>query len=98
MLLVAKPVKIDLIKGQLVIICSFTNHSKEYINGYATVISYSSNKDKQDGWNCSNSLSYVDEFASNETRLFTCEYEFESAKRNSRVILWDKVKFPITNF
>jgi hypothetical protein len=94
----AKPVKIDLIKDQLVITCSFTNHSKEFINEYATVISYSSNKDKQDGWNCSSSRSNVDEFAPNETRLFTCEYEFESAKRNSKVILWDKVKFPITNF
>lgn len=94
----AKPLKIDLIKGQFVISCSFTNHSKEFINDYATAISYSSNKDKQDGWNCSSSHSGVDEFAPNETKIFTCEYDIESAKRNSKVILWDKVKFPITNF
>jgi hypothetical protein len=94
----AKPVKIDLIKGQLIISCSFTNHSQEYINNYVTVISYSSNKDKQDGWNCSISYSGTNEIAPNETKIFTCEYDLESAKRKSKVILWDKVKFPATNF
>jgi len=97
-ILESKPVKIDLIKGQLIISCSFTNHSKEFISNYATAISYSSNKNQQDGWNCNSSHSGVDEFAPNETKIFTCEYDIESAMRNSKVIFWDKIKFPITNF
>ncbi len=97
-LLEAKPLKIDLIDGQLVVSCSFTNHSKEEIKSYSTVIGYSSNKDRQDGWNCSNSYDNSNEIAPNETKIYDCKYDFESAKKQSKAIAWDKIKFPITDF
>ena len=97
-ILEAKPVKIDLVNGELVIYCEFTNHSKEYINHYGTVIGYSSNQNGQDGWSCNRTFGGVNELAPNESKIFTCEYDFDRAKEKSNIILWDKIKFPVTDF
>ncbi len=94
----AKPVKIDLVNGLLVITCAFTNHSKERIVNYSTVIGYSSNKNEGDGWYCDRNVSGSNGFEPNETKMLSCEYSLESAKRTSDVILWDSVKFPVTDF
>lgn len=93
----AKPVKIDLVNDFLIITCAFTNNSNETITSYGTQISYSSNNDEFDGWNCSFATN-DGEIAPNETKLHTCNYDLESAKNKSKIILWDKIKYPITDF
>ncbi|SHG59661.1 hypothetical protein [Pedobacter caeni] len=94
----AKPVKADLQNGQLVIYCAFTNHTNQAISNYTTVIAYSSTEDENDGWSCSKGHEGTSTLAPNETRIFSCSYPFEAAKKNSTAIKWDQMKFPVTDF
>ncbi|AOM80525.1 hypothetical protein [Pedobacter steynii] len=94
----ARPVKADLLNGQLVIYCAFTNKSDQPISNYTTVIAYSSTEDENDGWSCSKGYEGTEVLAPQETKIFSCSYPFETAKRNSTAIKWDKMTFPITDF
>lgn len=94
----AKPLKADLLNGQLVIYCAFTNQGDRSVLNYTTVIGYSSTADENDGWSCSKGASGTDLFAPQETKIFSCSYPFEEAKRNSTTIKWDQMTFPVTDF
>lgn len=97
-ILQAKPIKADLVNGQLVISCAFTNQSDQKIETYSTVIGYSSTADEEDGWSCSKTNAGIGPLAPHETKELNCSYPFEEAKQNSKAILWDKIPFPITDF
>lgn len=94
----AKPVKADLLNGQLIIYCAFTNQGDRAILNYTTVIGYSSTEDENDGWSCSKGSSGTDIFKPQETKIFSCSYPFDAAKKNSTAIKWDKMTFPVTDF
>lgn len=94
----AKPLRVDLVDGQFVIFCAFTNESDQVLTTYETVIGYGSTEDLNDGWSCIKGPVEGTVFAPGETKVLSCSYSFETVKQNSNVIKWKEMKFPLTDF
>lgn len=94
----AKPLRIDSVNGQFVILCAFTNESDQVLTAYETAIGYGSTEDLNDGWSCIKGPVEGTVFGAKETKVLSCSFSFETVKQNSNVIKWKEMKFPLTDF